>query len=254
MKPYYDDGRGIVIYHGDCREILPSIVADIVVTSPPYNTLPAKHSPSGLHAERRSGVNVWIDRASKGYKDSMPEDAYQVWLRGIIEQCIKVSKGLVWVNHKVRYRDNCAVHPVRFLPFDLYAEVVWDRGGSMALNCKRFAPSHENLWAFGRPHYWDDANNTMMSVWRIPAARAINDHPCAFPESIAIRPIRSSCPLGGIVLDPFAGSGTTLVAAKQLNRRAIGIEIEERYCEIAARRLAQEVFDFGDHVDNSQAQ
>jgi len=112
----------------------------------------------------------------------------------------------------------------------------------MALNCKRYAPSHEALWAFGEPHWWNDALNTLMSVWPLSFDRDDNDHPCAFPVEIAKRPIESSCPPGGLVLDPFLGSGTTLVAAKMCNRRAIGIELEEKYCEMAARRLQQEVF------------
>ena len=244
MKPYYEHA-GIVIYHGDCLEVLPTLEAgsvDITVTSPPYNTLPDDHKPSGIHGKRKTGVNKWIARAANGYADSKPEGLYQAWLAHVVAECARVSKGLVWVNHKVRYRNKQAVHPVRFLPFPIYAEVIWDRRGSMALNCKRYAPSHEALWAFGEPHWWNDALNTLMSVWPLPFDRDDNDHPCAFPVEIAKRPIESSCPPGGLVLDPFLGSGTTLVAAKLCNRRAIGIELEEKYCEMAARRLQQEVF------------
>lgn len=205
-----------MIYHGDCREILPEIDADICVTSPPYNTLPSKHSPSGIHAERKSGVNKWIKRAAEGYADSKPEDEYQEWIRGIIGTCLDRCRGLVWVNHKIRYRDGVGIHPLRFLPFDIYCEVVWDRAVSMALNCKRYAPSHEGLWAFGLPHWWNDGGNTAMTVWRIGFDLDQNEHPCAFPQQIALRPISSSCPPGGTVLDPFMGSGTTLRAAKDL--------------------------------------
>jgi DNA modification methylase len=239
MKPYYEHA-GITIYHGDCLEVLPTVKADVVVTSPPYNTLPTSSRASGLHAERASGVNQWLARAARGYADSMPEAQYQEWLRGIVEQCLGICS-LVWINHKIRYRDGEAIHPVRFLPFPLYAEVIWDRQVSMALNCKRYAPSHEGLWAFGRPRVWNDHLNGRMSVWRLPFDRGSDDHPCAYPMEIAIRPITSSSLSGEIVLDPFMGSGTTLVAAKNLGRRAIGIEIEERYCEIAAKRLSQEM-------------
>ena len=245
MTPYYDD-KGIVIYNCDCREVLPTVDCDITVTSPPYNTLPTKHAPSGLHGERKSGVNKWIDKASNGYFDARPEDEYQAWLWSIIAQCVVRSKGLVWINHKIRYRDGVALHPVRMFPLPIYSEIIWDRGGSMALNCKRYAPSHEGLWAFGTPHYWDDTLNTKMSVWRLSADNGTDGHPCAYPLEIARRPIESSCPLDGTVFDPFMGSGTTLVAAKLSGRKAIGIEIEERYCEIAARRLGQEVFDWPD--------
>lgn len=240
MKPYYES-KGITIYHGDCAEILPLIEGDIVMTSPPYNTLPTSHKPSGLHAERKSGVNQWIERAAKGYADTMPEEEYQEWLRSIVALCLTRVKGLVWVNHKIRYRDGVALHPVRFLPFPLYSEVIWDRHGSMALNCKRYAPSHEGIWGFGKPHYWNDDLNTTMSVWRIGFDKEPNDHPCAYPKDIAGRPILSSCPPGGTVIDPFMGSGTTLRFAKDTDRKGIGIEKEERYCEMAAARMAQEV-------------
>jgi DNA modification methylase len=111
----------------------------------------------------------------------------------------------------------------------------------MALNCKRYSPSTEHLIAFGTPHVWHDDLNCLLSVWRITFDREQNDHPCAFPIKLALRPITSSSNPGDTIIDPFMGSGTTLRAAKDLGRRAIGIEIEERYCEIAARRLAQEV-------------
>lgn len=235
---------GITLYHADCRDVLPLLEpgsVSITITSPPYNTLPQTHKPSGLHGQRKSGVNKWIDRAARGYFDSMPENEYQDWLRGILAECVRGSRGLVWVNHKIRYRDGEAIHPARIFPWPIYAEVIWDRAGSMALNCKRYAPSTEHLLAFGRPHIWNDGLNGLMSVWRLGFDRTENDHPCAFPLELAKRPIESSSAIGDVVLDPFCGSGTTLRAAKDLGRRAIGIEIEERYCEIAVKRLLRPV-------------
>ncbi len=231
------------LHLGDCLDFLkslPSGSVDAVVTSPPYNTLPAKHAPSGLHADRKSGINKWINKAANGYADQRDEGEYQEWLREVVTECLRVSRGLVWINHKVRYRDGFAVHPARMLPFPIYAEVIWDRGGSMALNCKRYAPSHECLLAFGERAYWDDSLNTTMSVWRISAQRS-EDHPCPFPVEIARRPVVSSCPPGGTVLDPFTGSGTTGVACVQTGRKFIGCEIDEKYVEIARRRIAEAV-------------
>jgi DNA modification methylase len=220
---------------------------DITVTSPPYNTLPQSGKASGLHAERKAGVNLWMERAAKGYADDMDESAYQCWLAGVMKECADVSKGIVWMNHKVRYREGVALHPLRFISLPLYAEVIWDRGISMALNCKRFAPSHEGFWGFGLPHYWDDRHNARMSVWRMPPCvnRSGDGHPCPYPESLVSPLIEASCPPGGIVLDPFAGSGTTLRVAKDLGRKAIGIEREERYCELIAKRMAQECLSLG---------
>jgi len=243
VRPYFADDA-VTIYHGDCMDIMRDIIAGgvaCVVTSPTYNTLPISNKPSGLHAERKTGVNKWIAKAAQGYFDNLPEGEYQAWLRDMVAECLRVCSGLVWVNHKIRYRDGVALHPVRFLPFPIYSEVVWDRRGSMALNCKRYAPSHENLWAFGRPSWWCNDLNTKMSVWQIPYDAGNDEHPCAFPLEIAGRPIMSSCPPGATVLDPCAGSGTVGWAAKILGRKAILIEREERYCEIAAKRMCQQV-------------
>lgn len=225
---------------GDCLEILPTLAdnsADTVVTSPPYNTLPTSSRTSGLHAERRTGVNLWMEKAANGYADHRPEDEYQEWLRRVVTEAMRVSRGLVWVNHKIRYRDGVAIHPARMLPYPIYAEVVWDRGISMALNCKRYSPSHEVLLAFGKPHYWNDGLNKMMSVWHIPPQRS-TEHPCPFPLEIAWRLVASSCPVGGVVLDPFMGSGTTGVACVQTGRNFIGIEIDPTYYAIAQKRIA----------------
>jgi hypothetical protein len=173
----------------------------------------------------------------------MPEADYQDWMREVFVACRAITRGLVWINHKTRFRDRSGIHPLQIFPWPFYSEVVWDRGGSITLNAKKFAPSHEFMYAFGTPHYWDDAANTQMTIWRVNPERNVPGHPCPFPLTIAARCIGASCPPGGVALDPFMGSGTTLRAAKDLGRKAIGIEIEERYCEIAAKRLSQRVLD-----------
>ena len=245
MKPDWTSKCGTIqLYNADCRDVLPTLEAGsvaITVTSPPYNTLPQSHKPSGLHGERKTGVNKWIERAAKGYADNMPEDDYQEWLRGIVGECIRVSSGLVWVNHKIRYRDGEAIHPARMLPWAIYSEVIWDRGGSMALNCKRYAPSTEHLLAFGRPHVWNDQQNGLMSVWRLGFDRTENDHPCAYPVALAMRPIESSTRVGDVVLDPFTGSGTTAIACARTGRKFIGTELEQRYFDLAVSRITAEL-------------
>ena len=233
-------GNGVTLYLGDCREILPTLgKVDAVVTSPPYNTLPSSAKASGLHAERKGGGNQWLERAAAGYSDQMPEADYQSWLNDILQKCSDLSVGLIWVNHKIRYRDGEAIHPVRMITLPIYAEVIWNRKISMALNCRRFAPAHEGFWAFGSAGYWDDKNNALMSVWDIPPAQrdAGNDHPCPYPERLVRPIIESSAPLGGVVLDPFMGSGTTGVVCLKVGRSFVGIEKEEKYFDIACTRI-----------------
>jgi len=240
MKPFYET-KSVKLYHGDCLELLPTLAngsIDCTMTSPPYNTLPDVYRPRGF----RRTSDKWILKAVNGYKDRQPSELiYQHWLQLILAHCLRLTNGVVWVNHKVRYRDRLAVHPVRFLEFPLFAEIVWDKRGSLAVNSKRFMPSHEVLLGFGEPTYWHDASNKFMSVWKIPNDWKCDDddHPCKFPVELARRPIEASCRPRGTVLDPFAGSGTTGVAALNLYRNFIGVEKEEKWCELAAKRLEQ---------------
>ena len=234
LVPYYQRDE-ITIYHGDCLKILPHLTeCDITFSSPPYNTIAAT-KPSGLMAEHNRKQNEGYD----GYSDDLDEPQYQEWIREVFGHCRQLSKGLVWINHKTRYRDKQGIHPLAIFPWPFYSEVVWDRGGSITLNARKFAPSHEYLYGFGIPHYWDNHMNTKMTVWRIPPEREVKGHPCPFPVVLASRCIAASCPDGGVVLDPFMGSGTTMLAARADKKRGIGIEINERYCEIAAKRLSQ---------------
>lgn len=242
IRPYFQSGD-VIIYHGDCQQILPAIgMVDIVITSPPYNTLAGigKAKPTGMRRYHRAPGGYcrdnWAEKVAGGYADDLPEGKYQEWLRWIIQMCLEHARGLVWVNHKVRYRDGIALHPVRFLPFPIYSEIIWSRGGSLALNCRRYAPSHEVILGFGRPHVWDDCQNQMCTVWNLPI-RVNSEHPAPFPIDLPVRLIRSSTRPNDTVLDPFVGSGTTLVAAYKLGRRSIGIEREERFAEMAVKNV-----------------
>ena len=107
----------------------------------------------------------------------------------------------------------------------------------MALNCRRFAPSHEMILGFGKPHYWDNSLNRLLSVWKIPQVVNRTDHPCPFPDVIPARLISASCRPDGMVLDPFLGSGTTGVQAVVSGRSFIGIEKVANYYAIARKRI-----------------
>ena len=236
LTPYYSES-GITIYHGDCREILPHIEeVDITISSPPYNQLLFSTAATGMHKG-----NKWVEKSGvgAGYSEMGDEKEYQLWQKEIFSHCRNKTRGIVWINHKVRFRDGEGIHPLRFYPWPFWSEIVWDRGGSMVLNARKFAPSHEVIYGFGRPHYWDDEVNTKMTVWRI-APQKSEDHPCPFPLDLITPLIQASCPINGTILDPFMGSGTTLRAAKDLGRKAIGIEICREYCDIAVKRLQQE--------------
>lgn len=235
------DGR-VRLIQGDCLEVMPLLgKVDCVVSSPPYNTLPTSHKPSGLHADRKTGVNKWIDKAANGYFDSRDEEEYQKWLLGVFGECFLMCTGIMWINHKIRCRDGVAIHPARIFPWPIYSEVIWDRAVSMALNCKRYAPSTEHLLGFGKPVVWNDHLNGLMSVWRIRYDLDNNDHPCAFPLAIAQRPIESSTNPNDTIFDPFMGSGTTGIACIRTGRRFIGVEIDAHYFDVARDRIIREL-------------
>lgn len=238
MKPYYEQD-GVTIYNADCLEILRAnlVEASLVVTSPPYN-LVRRNSGSGANSIHRDGL--WKKLTTEWYEDELSEDEYRMWQREVIKECLAVAPCMAY-NHKVRYqqkRHGTTFHPMEWInPAQLWSEIVWDQGGGVALNCRRPVPADERVYILGKPKAWHDLGYT--SVWRIPTVAQGFDHPCPFPEELPRRVIAMFTDAGDTVLDPFMGVGTTLVAAKRMGRKAVGIEREEKYCEIAAKRLAQ---------------
>ena len=228
----------IELLHTDCMEYmrgLPDKAFDIVVTSPPYNTL---HQTGGKGRFVSDASRKKLSSGYSTYDDNISEENYRVWMNTMLQECLRVSKGLVWINHKVRYRNGAGVHPIRFLNAPFYSEVIWDRGISIALGARKYAPSHEVIYGFGKPHFWDRCNDMLMSVWRIPPTPQGLNHPCPFPITLAERLILSSCPPDGTVFDPFAGSGTTGIAAINAGRSFVGCEIDADYIAGARKRLA----------------
>jgi site-specific DNA-methyltransferase (adenine-specific) len=216
MTPYYEQD-GITIYHGDCREILPSVWfgVDLLLTDPPY------------------GVNFVLDRGTFGkgnrrierggkppvYGDDKPFDpSHLLGFRRAI---------LFGANH---YSDKLPVSG---------GWIVWDKTGGGRGPRNSFADC-ELAWSNLRNtptikhHLWK-------GLVRDSEAGDKVLHPTQKPVALMAWLIEQHTQLGQLVLDPYTGSGPVLAAAKETGRRAIGIEIEERYCEIAAKRLSQGV-------------
>lgn len=255
MKPYYSKG-GISIFLGDCRTILPSLIADsfeCVVTSPPYNQMGSmKGKPSGMMADTHGGLGFHETWNARGYEDELNEDDYQ---RGqqdlfssILSRCTPTAS--LFYNHQLRWRAGACLHPVQwFRPsgWNLRQEIIWDRGGGLMLNARMFVRCEERILWFVRSRWkWDQSQVGFGTIWRLAREQKQQGktHPVEFPIEIPLRCIAASTDPGDEILDPYCGSGTTLVAAKQLGRRAVGIEIVEQYAESAAHRLEQGILNF----------
>lgn len=197
MKPYYEED-GVTIYLGDCRELLPDLDADTLLTDPPYgigiasNPFRQRHERSGWDAER------------------VDPKLLERWI-------IRCTEAIVWGGN---YFDLPATQ--RFL--------VWDKGQGEDFSSAMCEVAWTNLTG--------PAKLFKRNVWQYRKS-----HPTQKPVELMRWCLEFSA-LDGVVLDPFMGSGTTLVAAKEKGRPAIGIEIEERYCEIAVQRLSQGVLTF----------
>lgn len=211
MNPYYDH-NGITIYHGDCREILPSIKADVIVSDVPY------------------GIGERTDRLSKGRSNATLSSDYAP-----IHGDDAPFDPTPWIEYPcILWGAN---HYASRLP-DSPTWLVWDKreGGTSDDNA-----DCELAWSnIGGParlfsHLW-------RGMVKASERSERRQHPTQKP--VALMKWCLGFVPEGVVLDPYLGSGTTLVAAKLEGRKAIGIEIEERYCEIAAKRLAQSVLTF----------
>jgi DNA modification methylase len=233
VTPYYADGA-VTLWHADCRDVLPTLdPVDLVFTSPPYNM----GRQSGAYANMADGYH--------GTADDLDDADYVAAMRDAIAAMWRLTSpaGAVFVNHKAIIRDGAALLPTRLLPDAVVLRqiIVWDRRGGMNWSPSHFCPQHEWVMLLAHPPFRLTGRSASAAgdVWSVPIEQGVSGHPCPFPVSLPARAIYATS--AATVLDPFAGSGSTLRAAKDLGRRAIGIERDERYCEIAALRMGQEV-------------
>jgi DNA modification methylase len=221
MKPYYEQD-GILIYHGDLLEVVPTLPQiHLVVADPPYGI--------NTRSDGSGKINPWADLCNSAYW-------YAAWFRAVKSRL--THDGAMWTFLNWRsmvtfQKASCdEAWPIESL-------LVWDKdwigpGGSRGLR-----PSYELVALFAMPEF-AIPNRGLPDIRRAAwSSQKPTGHPAEKPVDLVSWIIASSGG-DGLVLDPFMGSGTTLVAANRLGRRAIGIEIEERYCELAARRLSQQ--------------
>lgn len=229
--PYYSD-EFVTLYLGDCREAMAGMAdasVDCVITDPPY--------ADRTHANARATT---LENGVDQFVSVSPED-----LSSLLSECGRVSRG--WVVATLDYHHAVAFDTDPPAGLRMMRIGVWVKtnptpqltGDRPAQGWESIAYMHR---AGGRA-VWNGGGSHGNYVLRIADPTG---HPTSKPLPMMESLVGRFTNGGNVVLDPFAGSGSTLVAAKALGRRAIGVELEERYCEIAARRLAQDVLDFTD--------
>jgi len=209
MKPYYDRA-GITIYHGDCREVLPPLDAAVMVTDPPYGI---------AHESGWEGPFQGTQIANDGSTD----------LRDLVLTQWAPRPAIVFGTWRIAR------------PAGTRAVLIWDKGPASGMGDLSFPwkGSFEDIYVIGKGFAGRRDEGVIKGHHVVTWASKGRVHPNQKPTSL-LAVLIEKCP-PGVVVDPFMGSGSTLRAAKDLHRQAIGIEIEERYCEIAAKRLAQGV-------------
>jgi site-specific DNA-methyltransferase (adenine-specific) len=233
MKPYYEED-GITIYHGDCTEIIPLIkwAGSSLITDPPYGNEYYEHDVRPRTEFMRLLIGGSHSAAIFGY----PED--------LISMCMDIQdKPNEWITWFPPNKSCCRTGgklPKSSECIAIFGETV----GANLLFKKR---SSTVSWLSWGAKSWEEAR--LGDVWTDASpGMGFNSHlrlhPNEKPVSIFSNLVTLLSFQDSLIFDPFMGSGTTLRAAKDLGRKAIGIEIEEKYCEKAATRLAQKVLDF----------
>lgn len=229
MTPYFERD-GVTIYHGDCREILPALdPVDVVLTDPPYSD----RTHEGARSGNTKGGTVRAGSQSLGidFDPTTPEG-----LRTVFAMCAPKRWLISFIDyHMVPDLEDAPPKGIRGVRMG-----IWVKPNSAPqFTGDRPGQGWEAIWIAHRTEAgrmrWNGGGHH--AVWTHSVERG--EHPTTKPLPL-VRTLTSLFTEDGeTVLDPFMGSGTTLVAARDMGRRAIGIELEERYCEIAAKRLAQ---------------
>ena len=214
--PYYDR-NGITIYLGDCREILPQldVKVDLVLTDPPYGISQEDNGLRELTYDFDDNPELIFEILPL----LKPNNAFYIWshslqvslLEKILDERGFLTRCLVWVKSN---------------PTVMNGDKLWVQSTEFCVYGKVKGGIHNGGVQYG--HFIDSPDSNRL-------------HPTQKPELIISKQIQASTNTGDLILDPFLGSGTTAYCSHKLGRKCIGIEIEEKYCEIAAKRCSQSV-------------
>lgn len=221
MEPYYEDGL-VTLYHGDCREITPWLDAEVLLTDPPYGRAWSQGDTGtarGWKSDKHAGI--LNDRDTSARDEALA----------------------LWGDRPAFVFGDLVLPP----PEGVKLALVYDKGNDAGFTgaVAGFRRNVEGVYLLGRHASGLGGASAVLRTCHSAGGNLARTtgHPHTKPMDVMMRLIEHCPP--GVIADPFAGSGTTLRAAKDLGRKAIGVELDERYCEIAAKRLSQEVLDFG---------
>jgi site-specific DNA-methyltransferase (adenine-specific) len=247
-KPYFE-ADGIALYLGDCREVIPALAlqADLIVADPPYaeTSLAWDRWPGGwLDVAATVSASLWCFGSMRMFLDRRAE--FGGW---------KLSQDVIWEKNagsgfqadRFKRIHEHALHWYRGNWGDVHhdaqreAATPTDSGREIRLDAivRQHRGDRHHLGAIKQSSWRDDGTRLIPSVIRVKNLRGLAIHPTEKPIGILTPLIEYACPPGGVLLDPFAGSGSSLEAARLSGRRAIGIEAHEPYAEKAALRLSQ---------------
>lgn len=220
MLPYYQDAH-VALYHGDSREVLPDLVGefDTLLTDPPYASAAATATTG--RAKAKWGGN-WGDMSLVALMVEATLDAAPM----------ATGHQVYWFTDHLAY---AATVPVMFRRYQNVQSIVWDKVDlGMGARFRKQTEFIVYAWNLGAPEFPSANSRDLIRRRAVPGRERV--HSAEKPIDLIIDLLSPSGARS--VLDPYAGSGTTLAAARLLGMTAVGIEIEERNCEVAATRLA----------------
>ena len=230
----------IKLFKGDALEVLKQLApkcVDLIFADPPYNLSGENHLTC------KSGKIAKCDKGSWDQIENIHE-----FNRKWVEECVRVLKddGTIWISGTLHNHPSIGVI-LKQLNLWIINDIIWFKPNAPPLIQKnRFVPSTELIWSASKSkkYYFNyemavklSNGKQMRNLWEIQAERHKTPHPTEKPERLLERIILIGSKEGDITLDPFMGSGTTGVVAKRLNRNFIGIEIDEKYYDIAQKRI-----------------
>lgn len=227
VEPYYADAL-VTLYHGDCLDLAGDLPqCDALVMDPPF-FMPAQH-----YAARSEWARAWGDTA-----------ILRRWWAGVLDKLGPRLKGTGSAFVFCDDESYSVFYPECYIRFPGLSSLIWNKG-RIGMGAP-WRHAHEFILHARRADAkWRGSKGETDVLDFTPVPPSKRHHPVDKPDALLRKLLEVTTDVGDLILDPFAGGGSTLSAARAAGRRAIGVELEEAYCEVIARRLSQNLLDLG---------